>query len=193
MHIPRQTEEQLRDILRRLGTVIYTTDVKVNPDSRALVTSARALDFHTDHYKAKWVVWHCLEQTDDGGESILVDAEKIYAKLSPQNQAALAEIMLFEHKIFDGDEESRPLISQHNGKRAFYYSFWLVDKTLPKKQKAALDAFRAGIEQEKPVVIKLQPGDVLAVNNRRILHGRRIICGSQNRFLKRFWLSESPT
>ena len=72
-----------------------------------------------------------------------MDAEKIYAKLSPQGTCG---DNAFEHKIFDGDEESRPLISQHNGKRAFYYSFWLVD--LPKKQKAALDAFRAGIERK---------------------------------------------
>lgn len=192
-HIPRQTPAQLEDFLRRLGTVIQTTDVKVKPESRALVTSARALDFHTDHYKAKWVVWHCQKQTDDGGESILVDAENIYAQLSHDNRAALAQIRLFEHKVFDGDEETRPLVSYENGKRSFYYSFWLADKAMPEGQRAAFDAFRAAIECEAPVVIKLQPGDILAVDNRRILHGRRIIRGSQDRFLKRFWLSETTT
>lgn len=190
-HIPRQTKTQLRDILRQLGTVIHTTDVKVKPDSRALVTSARALDFHTDHYKAKWVAWYCIEQTDDGGESILVDAERAYARLSRGEKLSLAKIKLFEHKIFDDDEESRPLVSRRDGKRAFYYSFWLAKKELPKSQRAALDAFRAAIEREEPFAVKLQPGDILIVDNRRILHGRRIIRGSQNRFLKRFWLSET--
>ncbi len=190
-HIPRRTKAQLREILRRLGSVIYETDVKIKPESKALVTSARALDFHTDHRKAKWVVWHCVEQTDDGGESILVDAEKIYAQLSVRERAALAKIMLFEHKIFDDDEECRPLVERRNGKRIFYYSFWLARRDLPAGQKAALNSFRAAIEREEPATIKLQKGDVLIADNHRILHGRRIIRGSQNRFLKRFWLSET--
>src|SRR5947207_15851766 len=70
----KATAEEKRQILRGLGTTIYVTDVTVKPGGKALVTSDRALDYHTDHHRADLIAWYCLEQTDDGGETILIDA-----------------------------------------------------------------------------------------------------------------------
>lgn len=53
IHLPSQTETQLNDLLKLLGQVILTTDVVVKSESKGMVTSDRALDFHTDHHKAK--------------------------------------------------------------------------------------------------------------------------------------------
>lgn len=186
--IANQSEEDTALILGHLGEVIHTTDIKVNHNSRALVTSSRALDFHTDHHKAKWVLWHCLEQTDIGGESTLVDATLAYQKLEDKNKEMLAQIMLFEHKVFDDDEDSYPLVKCTNGALEFYYSFWMADKDMPAVQKASLEAFRSAIENESATRLKLQKNDVLAIDNHRILHGRSAIEGHQNRFLKRFWI-----
>ena len=186
--VAKQSKAGVEAILKSLGEVIYVTDVKVNPESRSLVTSSKALDFHTDHHKAKWILWHCLRQTDNGGESTLVDAAAAYWKLSASDQNALAQITLFEHKIFDDDEDRHPLVKMENGEPKFYYSFWLADKNLPPAQKKALFAFREAVASETPVIIRLEKGDVLVVNNRRILHGRCEIKGSRDRFLKRFWI-----
>lgn len=189
MFIASQSESEVRGILDCLGEVIYVTDVKVNPNSRALVTSSKALDFHTDHHKAKWVLWHCIEQTDDGGESILVDAISVYNQLSEAEKQALSQVMLFEHNIFEDDEDFCPVVTQENGMLKFYYSFWMADKKLQGAPKSAFMAFRAAITKETPVEMKLKKGDVLIIDNHRILHGRREIRGNQNRFLKRFWIN----
>lgn len=189
--IANQSKEDVSHILGHLGEVIYTTDVKINHNSRALVTSSKALDFHTDHHKAKWILWYCLEQTDVGGESILVDATLAYQKLENKNKKILAQIMLFEHKIFDDDENSYPLVKHENGALEFYYSFWMANENMPPVQKTALTAFRSAIANESVIKLKLQKNDILIIDNHRILHGRCKIEGHQNRFLKRFWIQSN--
>ena len=178
----------LDDIIARLGEVIQVTEARNNPNTRALVTSARALDFHTDHPKADYIAWLCLEPSDSGGESILADAETAFARLSPDEQAALAEIRLFEHKVFPDDQDSRPLVSAGaDGGRRFYYSFWLVEDDLPPAQGGALKRFRRAVSECQVAEVKLRRDDILVVDNARILHGRRAFAGGK-RHLTRHWI-----
>ncbi|MBE8158703.1 MAG: TauD/TfdA family dioxygenase [Betaproteobacteria bacterium] len=188
MFVAKQSPSDVAALLDSLGEVIYTTDVRVKSASKVLVTSSCALDFHTDHHLPKWILWHCIEQTDDGGETILVDAAKIYRNLDGAHKSALSEIMLFEHKMFGGDRGYYPLVAEKDGVLRFYYFFWTARENLPEAQKSALSAFRSALVAEPPVKIKLGKGDVIIVDNHRILHGRCEIKGTRNRFLKRFWV-----
>lgn len=190
VHLSNQTEEELNELLEYLGNVIFTTDVAVKPESKAMITSARALDFHTDHHKANFIVWYCYKQTDLGGDSILIDAEKIFQQLSYEHQEQLKTINLFEHKIFPDDKESYPFVATDTtGEYRFYYSFWLVKNE--DKQNPAMLEFQRLIKLTQPFKINLKEGDILIVNNHRVFHGRTAIEGSKDRFLKRFWVSTS--
>lgn len=190
VHLSNQTEEQLNELLEYLGNVIFTTDVVVKPESKAMITSARGLDFHTDHHKANYIVWYCYKQTDLGGDSILIDAEKIFQQLSYEHQEQLKTINLFEHKIFPDDKESYPFVATDTtGEYRFYYSFWLVKHQ--DKQNPAMLEFQRLIKLIQPFKINLKEGDILIVNNHRVFHGRTAIEGSKDRFLKRFWISTS--
>ncbi|MGQ3014228.1 MAG: TauD/TfdA family dioxygenase [Flavobacteriales bacterium] len=187
LHLTNQSEKHLDEILDALGEVILTTDVVVKPEGKGMVTSARGLDFHTDHHKAKYIAWYCYRQTNMGGESILIDAEKIYRQLPNEYQEQLKDIELFEHKIFPDDKESYPLVSiDKNGSRKFYYSFWLVKNE--DRQNPAMLEFQSQIREAEPIKIRLRERDILIVDNHRIFHGRTPIEGTQDRFLKRFWL-----
>lgn len=189
LHLPKQNENSLQEILTALGKVIQITDVTPKPDSKGLVTSTRGLDFHTDHHKAKFIVWYCYKQCSLGGESLLIDAAEIYQKLCPAYQIELQKVELFEHKVFPDDCEKYPLVSiDSNGNTRFYYSFWLVREQ--DKQNPALRAFQELIRQAEPIKLKLQPTDILIVDNHRFFHARTPIEGDQDRWLKRFWLSE---
>lgn len=188
VHLSNQTEEELSELLEYLGNVIFTTDVVVKPESKAMITSARGLDFHTDHHKANFIVWYCYKQTDLGGDSILIDAEKIFQQLSYEHQEQLKTINLFEHKIFPDDKESYPFVATDTtGEYRFYYSFWLVKNG--DKQNPAMLEFQRLIKLTQPFKINLKEGDILIVNNHRVFHGRTAIEGSKDRFLKRFWVS----
>jgi len=187
VHIPNQNAAKLNDIITNLGEVIMETDVKVNIESRALVTSTRELDFHTDHHKAKYIIWFCHKQTSDGGYSIAINAENLYNQLEKEQQDALKKIELFEHKVFPGDKESNPLVIEEQGNLKFYYSFWLVRDE--DKNNDALKRFRELIAQSSYAKIRLEEKDIFIVNNHKCFHGRTEIKGSTDRFLKRYWIN----
>ncbi len=184
----KASAEEKRQILRGLGTTIYVTDVTVKPGSKALVTSDRALDYHTDHHRADLIAWYCLEQTDDGGETILIDAYALLRKLSAEQLHLLRSVKLFEHKVFDGDSELFPLLSEKFGREKVYYSFWVNRGDLTREQMEALLAFKSITETERPIRYRLEPSDLLVIDNGRMLHGRTAIGGNRRRFLKRYWI-----
>lgn len=175
-------------ITTELGEVIFTTDVKVRPESRALVTSEKELDFHTDHHRANLIAWYCIEQTDEGGETILQNANKIFELLSREEQEELKMVRLFEHKIFEDDEDSYPFVTEENGRRAFYYSFWLMKDSVSQKQKEIMRKYQNLTRETEYLKLKLNPTDILIIDNHRILHGRTAITGNRKRFLKRLWI-----
>tara|TARA_B100000809_G_scaffold257401_1_gene298916 strand:- start:1255 stop:1857 length:603 start_codon:yes stop_codon:yes gene_type:complete len=187
VHIPKQDHTKLNDIIAKLGNVIMETDVKVNVESRSLVTSKNELDFHTDHHKAKYIIWFCHKQTSNGGHSIAVNAEKIYYQLTKEEQEELKKIELFEHKVFPDDKRSIPLVSEENGRLKFYYSFWLVNEEFKNNQ--ALKKFRELISNSKYAKVLLKENDVFIVNNHTSFHGRTEIKGSTDRYLKRYWIN----
>ena len=124
-HIPDRNEMDLKEIISQLGNVINETDVITNSESKSLVTSDKYLDFHTDNHLAKYILWHCRKQAEKGGQSMLCDAEKVYAQLSEDEKLALSKIHVYEHKMYPENRNSNPIVREVEGQRRFYYSFWL--------------------------------------------------------------------
>ena len=77
VYLPSRTEDELSEILKKLGKIINETDVIADAESKSLVTSDKYLDFHTDNHMAKYIVWYCHQPAEEGGFSMLCDAEKI--------------------------------------------------------------------------------------------------------------------
>jgi alpha-ketoglutarate-dependent taurine dioxygenase len=175
----------------RLGAVLHSTDVVVRPSSRALVTSARALGPHTDHSRADFVAWLCVEPADRGGETMLVDAWPVLALLPARSLELLREVQLFEHRVFPSDPERHPLLSYDSGPPSVYYTYWLRCE-LDAARAHALDQFRALVESSaNQVRFRLERGDVLIVDNHRVLHGRTAIALPSRRHLRRLWIERN--
>ena len=95
---------------------------------------------------------------------------------------------MFEHKVFEDDEDTYPFVIEENGKRAFYYSFWLAKDNVNERQRDLIRKYQKLTNETEHVKLKINPTDILIIDNHRILHGRTAIEGSKNRFLKRFWI-----
>lgn len=192
VHLPDTSVAALDEVIASLGaSVLHTTDVVVR-EGRALVTSDRALDFHTDHHRAELIAWRCLVQTSEGGITRLADAEAAFAKLSQAERRRLERLQLFEHSVFPGDTKTHPVVEYREGRPRFYCSFWF-EAPPSAEDEAALAAFREAIARHTVANIRLVPGDVLIVDNRRILHARTAITGSRDRHLVRQWLATSAS
>lgn len=179
------SENEARQIASDLGIILQETHVIPNPDSRALVTSERALGAHTDHHRAKYILWYCHLHASSGGESILIDSYEAIATMTPDEIYQLENLHLKEHKVFPNDAESRPmLLARPDGKYSVYYSFWLADGQVPD----AFHSFRRKVEALPPIQLTLKKGDILLIDNHRMLHGRTAISPGSGRHLLRLWI-----
>ncbi len=175
------------------GNVIQVTNVEAKADSNALVTSFAELDVHTDHSRARYIMWHCVEQSAWGGATVLVDTKPILEAMSQADRDALQKVYLTEHKVFRDDPSRVPLLRTVQGTDHVYYSFWLLEDEVPSDSQAALAEFRRLLKATVPYQFQLEPGDVLIIDNHRMLHGRTAISQQGSRRLVRYWIGEGPS
>lgn len=178
----------LVDLIETLGRVLFVEEVVVDASSPSLVKSSAGLSLHTDHHRADLIVWHCIAQSDEGGETLIADGIAALDALSPAQRSALATIELQEHSVFRGDADRCPVLFSKRGADRIYYSYWLADQPLSPAQRDALDAFEHAVQRGPCMRIRLEPGDVLAIDNGRMVHGRASINGSRERHLRRYWI-----
>ncbi len=186
MHLEAMPYSAFREAITKLGTIIQRTEVRVRPESKAMVTSARSLDLHTDHHAARFIAWYCHRQSDEGGESLLLDARAAFDRLPPMHRDRLFNLHLHEHKVFPDDPGSWPFVLYDQGRLRFYYSFWLTNPS--DRDEPAYRAFQEALASMPPMELKLRPGDALIIDNHRMLHGRTAIGGEGDRYLERFWI-----
>ncbi|MCB9179433.1 MAG: TauD/TfdA family dioxygenase [Flavobacteriales bacterium] len=184
--LPRTPYERFRGKVDSLGTTILRTEVRVRPESKAMVTSPRSLDLHTDHHAARYIAWYCHRQSEQGGESLLLDARTAFDQLAPEHRDRLFTLELHEHKVFPEDPGSWPFVMYDQGKLRFYFSFWLTNPS--DRDDPAFQAFQQALADTPRIELKLRPGDALIIDNHRMLHGRKAIGADGDRYLERFWI-----
>jgi hypothetical protein len=178
------------EILASLGEIIQTTEIRENPKSSRLLASNQPMDFHTDHNAANFIAWQCNSQSAKGGESLLFDTRHILARLSESTLSLLQEISVQTHKVFYGDKLSIPLLSPTDDEAVFavYYASWLIGSQADIKHTRALEKFQQELLEAAPLEILLSEGDMLVIDNHRMLHGRAGFPPNSNRWLTRYWL-----
>jgi alpha-ketoglutarate-dependent taurine dioxygenase len=186
LHLKEMPYGDFREAIRTLGTTLLRTEVRVRPGSKAMVTSPRSLDLHTDHHAARYIAWYCHSQSDEGGESLLLDARAAFELLAPEHRDRLFNLYLHEHTVFPKDPGTWPFVMYDQGRLRFYYSFWLTNPS--DRDDPAYRAFQEAIASTPRIELKLRPGDALIIDNHRMLHGRKAIGADGARYLERFWI-----
>ena len=190
VHIPFSLDNDLEIILNELGKIIQVTEIKESEKSSRFLLSNRFINYHTDHYKAKFIVWFCNSQSSIGGESLLIDSSKIIERFNQIELKLLSEIFVDNHIVFYGDEPKVPII-QFNDIEAInsiFYADWLIDKQLGLQHKSILEKFQNQIKSIKSIEIQLSEGDILIIDNQRMLHARNGFLENSNRWLTRYWI-----
>ena len=191
VHISYPQSKAYRFILEDLGTIIQTTQIRENKKSTRLLSSNAGMDFHTDHYAARYIAWLCNSQSATGGESVLKDSFSVLSRYSEQMRQLLSQVTVQSHKVFYNDKPSLPLLllDDMGNPVSVYYAPWLVNQIFDPKISQALLKFNSDLESVKPVEILLSEGDLLIIDNHRMLHGRNAFPSGAGRWLTRFWLS----
>ena len=164
-------------------------DVESKPDPNNVAYTAIELKAHTD--LANWEsppgiqFLHCLDNSAEGGESVLVDgfaAADELRKKDPEAFRVLSEVVLpfrFIDKHWDLRWHAPTISLDQRGdfREIRYHSALSAPFDLPHDQVepvyAALRAFTAILRDPAfEIRLKMGPGDVIVFHNRRVLHGR---------------------
>jgi hypothetical protein len=193
-----------------IGEVELRTDVRVDPARReqqsglrgdALgrarpgVYQAEALALHTDRPTAAVLAWYCVAQDDLGGETILLDTSDLAEQLSPNELTALRGVYVsyaLPQPGSPGEQVFRhPLLSGAGTRYELYYVPWNVAGPASAAEGRALEAFADYVRQaqeRRAIRIRLQPGESLFIDNRRMLHGRDALPEGSKRHLVRLYI-----
>ncbi|KAL4799900.1 hypothetical protein BDV19DRAFT_354006 [Aspergillus venezuelensis] len=199
----REMVEKLATRIGPLRNTFYgpTWDVRTVPQAKNVAYTNQFLGFHMDLLYMKeapgFQFLHCLQNSCDGGESLFSDtfwvAEKMYEQKRAYYEALTKlwlpyEYMHKEHRyvywrpVFEkGPTKARgSRLQAVNYSPPFQAPLYAPDSYDPKdpaEQKLAIDALAYFADQlEKPehmFELKLQPGQCVIFENRRVAHARR--------------------
>jgi hypothetical protein len=175
-----------------LGEILSTEVIALRPGAHAYVAKPGRVPLHTDHPEVDIIGWMVEEQDADDGASVLLDTRPILAAMSDAQRTTLAGVLL-ECPLLAGGPPvtSFPVLCGTQGNAAVFCSPWLRAAGGAPEHQAALDHFRAVLSasaRSSSIEIRVQPGEVLLVDNHRVLHGRRAIGEMSRRRLQRVWI-----
>ena len=178
-----------------------TFQVQIESSPINLAYTAEGLTVHTDNpYRdpaPTLQLLHCLSNDVAGGESTVVDgfaAAQALAQRYPSEFQALCQVAIcFRFKSRDTHlEATRPMIALDCESHLFAISFnnramhrVNVDYAQAERWYSGYRFFAEMLKApERAVEFRFAPGDLLMLDNRRVLHGRKAYDGSGTRHLE---------
>ncbi len=180
----------------------YSFDVRTSTQSTSNAYTSMALPLHSDLCTREFMpglqFLHCLENSSEGGNSLLADGfylARLLQQHAPEHYATLSTVpMDFYNKAKDSDYRfSKPLIGLDGDGELdeIRLSPWLRAplnapiETVDRCYRALRYLLKLSEQPGNVITTRLQPGDLLAFDNRRIFHGRTSYDASKgNRWLR---------
>ena len=178
-------KEAACEALREVGEIVERTEVRQIEGATTYLCGHDAVPLHTDHPEARLVAWWCESQADRDGASVLADGNDLLSLMGDQAEAL---VQVEQHVPPQLPRQVLRTAPVWSGER-LYYAPWYPVLQATDAGRRALRAFRSllamGVGHKR---IRLQPGDLLVVDNARWLHGRDRLDRQNDRLLRRFWL-----
>jgi gamma-butyrobetaine dioxygenase len=180
----------------------YSFDVRTSTESTSNAYTSMALPLHSDLCTREFMpglqFLHCLENSSEGGDSLLADGfylAQLLKQQAPEHFATLSTVpMDFYNKAKDSDYRfSKPLIGLDGDGELdeIRLSPWLRAplnaplETVDRCYRALRYLLQLSEQTGNCIITRLKPGDLLVFDNRRIFHGRTGYDASQgNRWLR---------
>ena len=205
VHIARALpEEVFTSAAKQLGTIELRTDIRVDSElddaqrrgrdplyaDRPSVYRADGLSYHTDSPLMDMLAWYCVVQDAVDGTSALVDTGDVAEHFDAEELAVMSRIRV---RAMMRDAENHEIVREFplfaNGK--LYYAPWLLCDDLGEPERVVAGRFADYVAEKEataPIRIRLKPGEMLFVDNHRILHGRSSIPQDSGRHLVRLYI-----
>ena len=136
------------------------------------------------HRHADYIAWYCISLSGEGPAGQLVDAGYAFRRLSPKHQKLLRNLRFARSGEQPGID---PMVAGQEGKEQFYFSqlFW---RPLCGPELEAWEAFLDNLQNAPSFTINLRQGDVLLIDNRKMVLLQSSSGSARESFLKQFWI-----
>jgi L-asparagine oxygenase len=213
---PRRGHSWLAMAVRRLGYEFsYAMEKKgalvhhIHPTKEMAMSQSNAswqvdLSMHTENafhpLRPDFVLLYCVRAPENAPATRLARIDDVVAHLTDQEVGVLSEERFGVHVVdsfkVEGEDDLELPVRVLNGSVRHPIVRW--HETLRGRDEAAARVCRAFEEacQRATLEVALQPGDMLAFNNQRCLHGRGRFdarLGGQDRWLLRSYVLRDPT
>jgi len=187
-------KEILEEFASKIGTIrssnfgrIFDVKTRKDPDSNAYTNEELLVhnDLSTREYVPGMQLLYCIENETDGGLSTLTDGFAVaenFKQKQPETYKILSDNPVnFASKGESSDYRIKAPLFQHNETGDLIevrWTCWLRAplrgelKEMDKLYKAQKDFYRLANDPKYKVEFKLMPGDMMCMDNRRVLHGR---------------------
>ena len=192
-NVPAETDA-VGEVVERIGPMRRTNwggiaDVKAIASAYDLTMTSRGLEQHTDNpYREPvpgYIFLHCLVNDADGGDSTITDGFRVAQELqrsAPEEFDALTRVRPSFTYVDDDTilENAGPLIELDARGRVRQLRLSNRTETAPAEDPALLDLYYRARQRLARLVndprfqlqFKLGPGDLMIMDNYRLLHGR---------------------
>jgi hypothetical protein len=170
------------------ATMVERQTLRAFPDGRSFASSARAAPLHTDSQlfaglPPDWQVLFCVRAAGDGGHTLLLDSWPWLLRLAERNATLFAALFAVHRRIpFVFGDVLTPTVACARRRLLITHSPMPAHDDIGQALVAALPP---------PRHVPLRAGDLLVVDNHRVLHGRTAF-GDRRREMLRIlvWLPE---
>lgn len=144
----------------------------------------------------KFVILQCISKPEIGGDNFLVDGQSIYNDLLVNHADILKTLMTSGSVTYCRDDllsmDCSVFEKMNDNKLRIRYRY---DSTafVPEWASAAFNYIQSKYSTNEDYIINvsLEPGDILVMDNLRVLHARhKFIDGSKKRKVRRLWIAD---
>ena len=206
------SETDFNRISAGLGAIMSRSHLVVDPEKDAAQEAKRimvgkektrpsiyrsaGLDFHNDNPCDNLISWYCIEQDDTSGSLLLIDSHELLEGFSSEELKLLETVRVRYIVHHDGVEQhpTEALLAWKGSEPEVYFAGWHLEGEYTDAQRKVIDKFKANLEARKkagPIKNRLEPGQSIYVNNRRMLHGRGPIEANSRRHIIRLTMQSS--
>lgn len=184
-------------IAQGLGHVVHRSTLEIQEKGDYAILPKR-VPFHNDNPDVNTIGWFCVDQDEQDGHSLFIDGSDISDHLSEPQIEILKTLPVVAPDIRTmGEKENEcPVLTPKENGFEIYYTPWLLRGNYTDQQREALTQFASYIvskQREQLIRLRLEPNQMVFIDNRRMFHGRDALPLTSKRHLKRVWISNDPS
>lgn len=178
-------KQQALDIVVQFGHVISCETVTQMPKSPRIVHSIEPMPFHNDHPHCKWIIWWCEKSSDKSERTYIQDSYAILANWQQDDLIKLSKATCIYPTLNNALDKFASHYIWNLMQKNIYYCPWYKAHD----EDNICDRLDKEIQKTRPKEeFSFMHGDLLIIDNHRILHSRSPLLKNSKRKLLRWWI-----